>query len=414
MDLSRFKQTLDELTAFGGSDLGVNRLAYTDTEREATAFIKDLCEKEGLKVRQDAVGNLIARREGQFPELPVVAFGSHIDSVYEAGKYDGPVGVIAGLEVMRNLNEKNVVTKHPLELIVFACEESARFGFSTLGSKAMTGILKKEDIVDLKGKDGHFLRDEFSKYSMSIDNIEQAKRDGKEFKIFLELHIEQGPVLESERKQIGIVTAIAAPTRFQLLLSGLASHSGTTPMGYRKDAFLGASEIALALEAAALSEAAYGTVATVGVCNVSPGAMNVVPGHVEMKIDIRGTSVDSKAEVVKELKKVIQEIKEKRGITVINNELCDELPVDMEQKVIKSLKETCEMNGIDYTLMPSGAGHDAMNMARLCSTGLIFIPSKDGLSHNPAEYSTLEQIGVGVTLLEKEILKWAGDQDENS
>ena len=169
MDLKRLQHTLNKLNEFGGSERGVNRLAYTDVEQQALKYVMDLCEKEGMKVKIDAVGNLIARREGKNPTLPVVAFGSHIDSVYEAGQYDGAVGIVAALDVIRSMNEKGIETVHSLEIISFACEESARFSFSTLGSKAMAGCLEKEEIANLQDKNGVFLRDEFSKYSLSID-----------------------------------------------------------------------------------------------------------------------------------------------------------------------------------------------------------------------------------------------------
>lgn len=407
MSLKRIEQTLNQISEFGDPGKGINRLAYSDTERQAMNYVMDLCKKEGMHVRLDAVGNLIARREGENPNLPAVAFGSHIDTVYEAGKYDGTLGVIAALEIIRRLNDKEIKTEYPLEMLVFTCEESARFNFSTLGSKAVAGTLKKEEILNLQDKDGLFLRDEFTKNSLSIDDIGKAKRSKDDFKVFFELHIEQGPVLEKEDKQIGVVTAIAAPIRFKVQIIGQASHSGTTPMNYRKDAFLGAAEIALALEDAAILEEVNGTVATIGVCDIYPSAMNTVPGAAELKIDIRSTSAISREKVVEQLKIAIAKAQEKRGLQIHYTQLSDEPPIRMGQAVVTGLRETCEENGMSYRLMPSGAGHDAMNMAQLCPVGMIFIPSKNGLSHNPEEYSSLEQIAVGIDLLEKEILKWA-------
>jgi len=407
LDIKRIENTLKELNKFSDPGEGINRLAYTDVERRATQYIIDLCEQEGMKVNVDAVGNVIARREGTDPALPAVAFGSHIDSVYEAGAYDGTVGIVAALEVIRSLNDNDIETEHPLEVIVFACEESARFGFSTLGSKAMAGVLEKEDIADLKDKNGISIQGEFSKYSLNIGEMKQAARSKEELKVFIELHIEQGPVLEKEGKQIGIVTGIAGPTRFKLQIQGEASHSGSTPMHYRKDAFLGAAEIALALEAVAQSEAPRGTVATVGVCDVKPGAMNIIPGMVEMKIDIRGTSVESKEVIIKALDNAIHQIKMQRELNINRTKMSDDKPINMDGSMIDSTKETCEKKGLSYRLMPSGAGHDAMNMAQLSPAALLFIPSKNGLSHNPEEYTSLDQIAVGTDLLKEEVLKWA-------
>ncbi|MGP4105963.1 Zn-dependent hydrolase [Virgibacillus sp. L01] len=407
MDLKRLQNTLNTLNKFTDEGQGINRLAYTDAEQEATKYVIGLFKQAGLSVKVDSVGNVIARREGANPDLPVVAFGSHIDSVYEAGEYDGTVGVMAALEVIRTLNDEGIETDHPLELIVFACEESARFGISTLGSKAMVGLLEEKDIADLKDKNNLSLSDEFSKYSLNIGEIKKATRKKEEIAVFFELHIEQGPVLESNGKQIGIVTGIAGPTRFRLQIKGQSSHSGTTPMRYRKDAFLGAAEIALLLESAAISEASEGTVATVGVCDVKPGAMNVVPGMVEMDIDIRGNSTASKEVVINQLYKAINEVENNRNLKVNHTKIGDEQPTEMNPDIIRSLEETCKENEYSYELMPSGAGHDAMNMAKLFPSSLLFIPSINGLSHNPKEYTSWEQIAVGATLLEKEILKWA-------
>lgn len=408
MNVRRLEKTLNEINQFGYSDKGITRLAYTKAERQAVDYLIKHCQQEGMEVRIDSCGNVIARREGQNPNLPVVACGSHLDTVIQGGKYDGTLGVIAALEVIRSLNDKGIVTEHPIELIAFACEESSRFGVSTIGSKAMAGILKKEAIAELKDRDGKPISEAFSECALRFDDIEKSARKKEEFKVFLEMHIEQGPVLERVEKQIGIATAIASPTRFEVKIQGKASHSGTTPMDYRRDAFLGAAEIALVLEKSAKMDADSGTVATVGVCEVKPGAMNVVPDFAEMKIDIRGTSLESKNRVLKKVYASINQIKEKRNLRIVLNELSNESPVELDHEMIQSLTESCEQKGFSYIHMPSGAGHDAMNMARLCPTGLIFVPSKDGLSHHRDEYTAIEQIAIGVSLLETELTKWAG------
>lgn len=403
MNRERLQKTLNELNEFGNKGVGINRLAYTDEEQRAKEFLIKLCQKEGMSVKVDSAGNVIARREGENPSLPAVAFGSHIDTVYEGGKFDGAIGVVSALEIIRSLNDRQIKTEHPLEIISFACEESARFGYSTIGSKAMAGLLN-DDYENLKDKNGVYLKEELSKYSFKL---EEAKRSKKEFQVFFEIHIEQGPVLEEQGKKLGIVTGIAGPTRYRLEIQGQASHSGTTPMKYRRDAFLGASEISLALESAALQEEDFGTVATVGVCEVKPGAMNVVPGLVELQIDIRGAAKDSKARVIEKLHRAIEEAERKRSLKISSLKTSDELPVKLADEVINSLKETAERLGYSHLLMPSGAGHDAMNMAQLCPAGMLFIPSRDGLSHNPQEFSSIEDIGIGAELLEEEVLKWA-------
>ncbi len=407
LNVQRIEQTLEAINAYSDSGSGINRLAYTETERRAVASIQAICEAEGMSVRIDAAGNLIARREGTNTGLPVIAFGSHIDSVYAAGKYDGALGVAVAIEVIRSLNEKGIETEHPLEFIVFACEESARFGFSTLGSKAIAGQLEQAELIDLKDKNGVSLQEVFAEHGLALENIKQAERKRRDFKAFFELHIEQGPVLEKEDRQIGIVSGIAGSTRFKVTVKGVASHSGTTPMDYRKDALLGAAEVALMLEEAAKAEHVHGTVATVGMFEVRPGAMNIVPGAVEMYIDIRSISEASRNTVVEKLEQKIKEIRENRQLLIHSKKVSEQPSVKLDEQMIDEIIKTCKGKGCSYQLMPSGAGHDAMNMAALCPTGLIFIPSRNGLSHNPDEYSSMEQIALGADVLQSEILKWA-------
>lgn len=408
MNINRLEKTMQQFSRIGASpENGITRLAYTKEHREANDYFIELCLKEGMTVATDACGNVIARREGAEPGLPAVACGSHLDTVQQGGRYDGTVGVIAGLEVIRSLNERKVITKHPLEIISFACEESARFGVSTIGSKAMTGKLPKGDAESWQDKNGITFREALAACSLSLDGIEAAARGPEQLKAFFELHIEQGPVLEKEQKGIGIVMGISAPTRLQVTIQGKASHSGTTPMKMRKDALLGAAEIIAGVEQAALSEAERGTVATVGVCEVSPGAMNVVPDSVKLKIDIRGTVMESKRSVLKQLAAIFNSIRSRRGLGITEQLISDELPVSLSEEVTASLAETCGRIGLSYLYMNSGAGHDSMNMANLCPTGLIFVPSKNGLSHHPEEYSSIEHIAQGVRLLEEEMVHWA-------
>ncbi|MGM8211910.1 Zn-dependent hydrolase [Virgibacillus sp. W0430] len=407
MNLQRFTETIEALNMYGRSYQGMNRLAYTEIEQEALAYLITLFEHENMTVTVDAAGNVIARREGMNPELPAVACGSHIDSVYNGGKYDGTVGVLAGLEVVRMLNEENIETKHPIEIIVFACEESARFGVATIGSKAMTGKINKEMLKTLKDKDNITIREAFQACDLDVNQIENARRSKKAFKAFYELHIEQGPVLETSGYQVGLVTGIAAPTRFIITVKGQAAHSGSTPMHLRADAFCAAAEITLALERLACLEKEHGTVATVGSCHVAPGAMNVIPGNVELSVDIRSTSVASKEKVVKELNRLVKALEARRKLTIDVKKLGNESPVMLDDSVIGMMEETCEQMGISYLKMASGAGHDVMNMASLCPSGLIFVPSKNGLSHHPEEFTSIEEINSGVLLLKEVMVKAA-------
>lgn len=408
MDKMRLQKTLEKFNQIGAvSGKGITRLAYSKEHREANRYFIELCKEAGMTVTIDACGNVIARREGAEPGLPAVACGSHLDTVQHGGRYDGTVGVVAGLEVIRSLNERQLITKHPLEIISFACEESARFGVSTVGSKAMTGNWKKAEAVGWKDRNGISFREALEECSLSFDKVESAGRKPGELKAFFELHIEQGPILESKQKEIGIALAISAPTRLEVAVRGKASHSGTTPMQLRQDALLGAAEIISEVERAALSEADQGTVATVGVCEVSPGAMNVVPDLVQLLIDIRGTVIESKQAVVRQLFALFNSIKSRRGLAIESKIISEEMPVLLSEEATASLVDNCRRLNFPYIYMNSGAGHDAMNMAELCPTGLIFVPSTNGLSHHPDEYTSMEHIAKGTQLLEETLIEWA-------
>jgi hydantoinase/carbamoylase family amidase len=406
MDLKdRYEKLLNNMNQYTSGEKGITRVAYTGVEQACTHAFMRMCKAEMMEIHMDPCGNIIARREGKMNGLPPVVMGSHLDTVYQGGKYDGVVGVTAALEVIKRLNEKKIVTKHPIEIISFACEESSRFGVSTIGSKAMAGLIDKEKYRQLQDRDGITMEKAFSLCALDFNSIDQACRADEEFKAFFELHIEQGPVLENNRKKIGIVTGIAAPVRFLIRIFGKASHSGTTPMNMRSDALLGAAEIALELEKAASFEQAHETVATVGVLDVFSGAMNVVPGEVEIKVDIRSTSVKSRERVIKHLHQTISHIKQNRKLEIDSKEISSEEPVLLSNELMDSLKNICEVKQVPYQFMQSGAGHDAMNMTRLGPVGLIFVPSVNGLSHHPDEYTDMDDILLGIDILEEAVLE---------
>lgn len=401
--MERFKQMFRQINEYGYTDDGMNRLAYSKEEAQALQYIKRLCEAEGLLYRQDEIGNVIIRREGTDPSLPAVAVGSHIDTVYNGGMYDGTVGVLAGLEVLFALNEEKVRTTHPLEVIIFACEESARFGLATVGSKAMVGTLDLEEVMRLHDENDQTFTEVIAQKGFSLEYISMAERNEDELKAFLELHIEQGPVLEGIGKDIGLVTGIAAPTRYHVTIHGRQSHSGSTPMRSRQDALLAASEFALYLEQLALEEEDAKTVATVGACKVKSGAMNIVPGEVKLHVDIRSIYMESKERLIENLHVFVKKLEKKRDVQVSFRKITNETPVLLNERLLELAKSGCEKRNFTYEEMPSGAGHDAMNMALKYPTGVIFIPSKDGLSHHPDEYTSFKQIEKGIHLL-KDIL----------
>lgn len=405
--MNRLKQTFDHVNQFGKTDKGMTRLAYSKEEKRVTDYFIACCRESGLTVTFDPAGNVIARRPGEEPDLPAVGLGSHLDTVYEGGKYDGVVGTLAALEIVRDLNDRKIRTKRPIDIFSFACEESARFGFSQIGSKLMTGLIKKEDIAKLTDKHGETIQTIFARRGLDFDRAEEAKRSPHSLAVFMEMHIEQGPILEAQNKEIGVVTGIAAPTRFSVCVKGHAAHSGSTPMNQRHDALIGAAEIALELERAARQEMAYGTVATVGDIEIEPGAMNVVPGETNLKVDIRSISRSSKNRVVQHLRETIDRLEQARHLKIECTMLSDEEPVRMHAQVIDSFEKACGEQNASYIKMPSGAGHDTMNMASLCPAGMIFVPSIGGISHHPDEHTDLSQIVKGIEILEETVLHWA-------
>ncbi|MCM3762324.1 Zn-dependent hydrolase [Alkalihalobacillus oceani] len=414
MNRIRVIQTLEKISQLGATANGMERIAYSEAERQAKQFLREQCEQLGMTVREDEAGNLIARKEGIDPSLPAVAVGSHLDTVYNGGKYDGTLGVIAGLEIVRMLAEEEINTLHPVEVIAFACEESARFNASTLGSKAMTGFLDLDSLRSLKDKDNRSIQEVVAEQGLQFESMTKAARSKEDIKVFLELHIEQGSKLIDRKKTIGVVTGIAAPMRLSLTIDGKSSHSGTTGMKNRHDAFLAAAELSLVVEKAALAEEQYETVATVGVVDVLPGAMNVVPGKASLKIDIRSTNGESRKRVLAAIKQEIARVEQSRKVKVTIDWQTEEEPVMMDEMLVKKMATICENQRIPYSFLPSGAGHDSMYMAKRWPTALLFVPSVDGLSHHPDEFTEAGDIVTGIGVMKEAVLAYAIEVNNKS
>jgi len=387
---------------------GVTRLALSAEEAELYRRAASWLEELGGRIRRDAIGNLIARFEGSEVSLPAVAFGSHLDSVPRGGIYDGVVGVVAGIAAVKAIRERGLVTRHPLEVIAFVGEESSRFGVSTLGSKVMCGLKDEKYLLGLRDAEGVTLKEAALQVGANIQALASARRRPEEFKAFLELHIEQGRVLEETQNQIGVVTAIAAPTRWFIEIEGRADHSGATPMDLRYDALPAAAELILAVERLGRQESAHQTVATIGTANLKPGAMNVIPGHVGLGLDVRGIDKKSINRTIEGIRRELEEISRRRHVGYRMHELSDEDPLVLDERMVHTLQNVCEKQGISYRMMPSGAGHDAMNMAKLTPAGLIFIPCRDGISHSPQEKAELVDIALGAEVLLGAVLELAG------
>lgn len=394
-------EAMAQLTAPGE---GINRLAFTDADWAGRQYIIDRMTDAGLFVEIDDFGNVIGYKSGKKPDLPVVMVGSHTDSVPNGGNYDGVVGVLSAIEVIRSMTDDGYEHDHTIAVVSFMCEESGRFGNATLGSKAMRGELTLQDLHRLVDKQGISLYEALKGRNLNPDGIETMAYK-RPVKSFTEIHIEQGKVLEHERKTIGIVTGIAAPERFYVTIRGNADHSGATPMNLRHDALCGASKIILGIEEIASMQEAPPVVGTVGVVEVTPGAMNVIPGAVKLGVDIRSISKAARNSVVTLVKEFIDITAEKRGLSYTIETIAQDHPVEMHPAMIREIEGAVKSVGVEYMTMPSGAGHDAMHWAEAVPTGMIFIPCRDGISHNPAEFAEMDDIVTGAEVLDKVLRK---------
>ncbi|RIW11132.1 M20 family metallo-hydrolase [Veillonella parvula] len=394
-------EAMAQLTAPGE---GINRLAFTDADWAGRQYIIDRMTDAGLSVEIDDFGNVIGYKIGKKPDLPVVMVGSHTDSVPNGGNYDGVVGVLSAIEVIRSMTDDGYEHDHTIAVVSFMCEESGRFGNATLGSKAMRGELTLQDLHRLVDKQGISLYEALKDRNLNPDGIKTMAYK-RPVKSFTEIHIEQGKVLEHEQKTIGIVTGIAAPERFYVTIRGNADHSGATPMNLRHDALCGASKIILGIEEIASMQEEPPVVGTVGVVEVTPGAMNVIPGAVKLGVDIRSISKAARNSVVTLVKEFIDITAEKRGLSYTIETIAQDHPVEMHPAMIREIEEAVKSVGVEYMTMPSGAGHDAMHWAEAVPTGMIFIPCRDGISHNPAEFAEMDDILTGAEVLDKVLRK---------
>jgi beta-ureidopropionase / N-carbamoyl-L-amino-acid hydrolase len=409
----RLLRDLNAVSRIGIGDHGsVTRLVFSIKELRSRQFLIHQMRQIGLQIHIDRIGNIFGRLDGANAKAPALLVGSHLDTVIHGGKFDGTMGVIAALEAVRILKEQKLVLQSPVEVVCFVGEESSRFGYSTLGSSLVAGEIRAKDLAHAADAQGTKLEDILASMGIYRNNLRSMSRDPSTIRAYLELHIEQGPILEAKKKPIGIVTSIAAPTRFRVVLTGQADHSGTTPMEMRKDALVAASEFIVALEKICrrYSRMEKGrVVGTVGAIRIEPGVINAIPGKAELSVDIRSITAEAKRRVVRLVQARIREIARRRKIQVKILPLREEDPVPLDKWLIHLLKECCEMRNIAYEIMPSGAGHDAMQMAKVTPAGMLFIPSRRGISHSPLEWSEPEDICLGAQLLLDSVIRVANE-----
>jgi beta-ureidopropionase / N-carbamoyl-L-amino-acid hydrolase len=396
----RIQDNLRQLASIGATpEGGATRLAWSPEERQAHELAKQWMREAGLRVWEDPLGNTFGQREGQDKSLPTIMIGSHLDTVNNGGNLDGTLGFVAAMETIRSLNEDGVTTRHPITVSVFAAEEAVRFADTCMGSKLITNQMERAELDKLKDAQGVTPAQAMREIGLDPDRIDEVRWDPASIAAYLEIHIEQGMVLEGLGKKVGVVTAIAAATRYKVILEGSADHSGATPMGARKDALAAAAEIVLGVERIATEEAGPTTVGTVGILKVKPGAMTVIPGWAELGIDIRDTVPEDKRAASEKTEAMIRAVSERRNIGLTLEQLIDHMPAKMDETVQDAMRNSCRKLGYDCHSMPSAAGHDARIMAFATRAGLLFVPSRGGISHSPKEYTAPEDVLAGIEVL---------------
>ena len=398
MDRAWVETMFEKMGRIGKTEPGFTRLAYSEADWEAKRLIMDAMTEMGMQVRMDAAGNIIGRLDGSDPTAPVVAAGSHVDTVPEGGNYDGSVGVIGALCAVQRLQARGA-TRNPLEVWVFAGHESSRFGFAHLGSRSICGMADPEKWAKMQDPTGNTVSQVLAARGLDFSQIATAKRNPAELKAFFELHIEQGPILENANTAIGIVTDISAPIRLSIKVYGTPAHSGTTPMDVRHDALLTAARIVSAVREHAAAAAAEGVVGTVGMLKASPNAMNVVPGFAEMWIDVRGVNFDSVTRVIEKIRESAANFAAAEGVKLNIDVISSAKAVHLDDDLMRAVADACEKLAVSHLRMIGGGGHDSQNIARIVPTCVLHIPCRNGVSHTPEEFAKIEDIMTGVDVL---------------
>jgi N-carbamoyl-L-amino-acid hydrolase len=400
---ARLQGTLEKLGEFGRNpEGGVTRLGFSQTELDARAYVMDLMKQAGLDVRVDAAGNIFGSRAGA-ARLPTLLFGSHIDSVPKGGAFDGSVGTLGAIEVIRALNDGHVKTLHPLEVVIWTNEEGPHFGVSALGSGVAAGSLGPE-ILDRKGEDGLTLADWLRRYGQDPAHLTDARIARGSLAAVLELHIEQGPTLYETKVQIGIVQGIVGLKRWRCVATGVANHAGTTPMNRRKDALAAAARDLLTVREVVKTEPGR-QVGTVGYMKAEPGVVNVIPGRVEFPVELRDLDAAKIVRLWEVIRQRFARTDAEEGVETQCVEINEIAPALSDPSVQNAIREAARSAGLSTADLPSGAVHDAGEIARIAPMGMIFVPSRDGISHAPQEYSSWDDIANGAEVLYRTILR---------
>ena len=396
-DLAAGRRLMDRLKAFAeftDEPRRLTRLFLSEAHRRAAHAFIGWCSEAGLHARIDAAGNVVARYEGRRAGAPALMLGSHIDTVRDAGAYDGNYGALAALAVVEQLSARDERLDHAVEIAAFGDEEGVRFRTTLTGSRALAGNYP-QDVLDQKDAQGVLMRDALLAFGGDPERAGSLRRP--DVVAFVEAHIEQGPTLEAEGLPLGVVTAINGATRLEVVVDGVAGHAGATPMNLRRDALAAAAEIMLAIEERACREPDL--VATVGRLEAWPGATNVIPGHVQFSIDLRAPSDANRAAALADVEARIHTIAAMRRVQASIAKSHEAGAYVCDPNIVAGLTKAVEAIGVPSRLLPSGAGHDTMAMGALCPAGMLFVRCKGGVSHNPLESITVEDCAIGLKAL---------------
>lgn len=399
VDRQRLMRELSELAEYSDApEPAVTRILFTEPDLQARGFFERACRSADLEFRQDACGNLFARWTGRDRELPPIATGSHCDAIPHSGRYDGTVGVWGGLEAIRALQQSGYQPRRSIELIMFTAEEPTRYGIGCLGSRLMSGVLAPQLAETLPDSSG----EAFGTTRLAAGcngSLDSVRLGTGTYEAFVELHIEQGPLLEQQQIDIGVVTAIAAPAAMRVTYQGTGGHAGAVLMKRRRDALLPAAELVLRVASAASELGGDDTVATTGVLDVFPRAINSIPSKTYLEIDIRDTVLARRDAVLDHVTAAAREIGRRHQQECTVDLISKDSPAACGEHIVKTIEDACSTVGVTHQRMISRAYHDCLFMALLCPTAMIFIPCRDGISHRPDEYSSPEQIENGVRVL---------------
>ncbi|MGQ9802039.1 MAG: Zn-dependent hydrolase [Candidatus Saccharicenans sp.] len=406
VNFSRLVKDLEELGQIGQDPRGgISRPSFSLPDLEARAWLREKIEEAGLIYRQDGAGNIFGRLPGETSQ--VIMAGSHLDTVLNGGRYDGSVGVLAALESLRRIKEENICFKKTLEVASFTDEEGNLVG-DFLGSRAFTGQILVDQLKNARTQFGHPLEEILQKAGLSVNSVLGAAADRPEVAAFLEIHIEQGPVLEEEGVPLGLVSSIAGKRYYQATFVGQAGHAGTTPLELRQDAFIALADFALRATQL-VARKYYGNTITIGRVLLKPGSFSIIPGEADFTLDLRSQDKSSLKAMEEEILGLAGEVASTRGLAFYHKLVDSTEPVIITSEMLDRLKELCQKQGYEYRLLPSGAGHDAQILAAICPVAMIFIPSVDGISHTPEEAINLEDLEKAANLLLQALISLASE-----